>query len=96
MFKVGQLIYGIEVLEDDFENAEVSGYLFMAECGNYIICCSNYVHHEGDFNSQLGEMYEESINEYGVEVNMLRKEYVFETCNQAKDMLNEVLNRDTP
>lgn len=96
MFKPGQLIYGIEVVEDDFENAEVVGYLFMAECGDYIICCSEYMHHEGDFSSQLDEMYEESIDEQGVDVNILRKEYVFETYNQANDMLDEMINCDTP
>lgn len=96
MFKVGQLVYGIEVLEDDFENAEVSGYLFMAECGDYIICCSEYMHQEGDFNSQLEEMYEESINDYGVDVNMLKKEYVFEAYNQANDMLDEMINCELP
>ena len=96
MFKVGQLVYGIEVLEDDFENAEVSRYLFMAECGDYIICCSEYMHQEGDFNSQLEEMYEESINDYGVDVNMLKKEYVFETYNQANDMLDEMINCELP
>lgn len=96
MFKIGQLVYGIEVKEDDFENAEVVGYLFMSECSDYIICCSEYMHHEGDFNSQLQEMYEESVDEQGVEVNILKKEYVFETYNQANDMLDELINCDTP
>lgn len=59
MFKPGQWIYGIEVLEDYFDEAEVSGYLYMADCGDYIICCSEYANHEDDFESQLAEMYEE-------------------------------------
>ena len=41
MFKVGQWIYAIEVEEDYWDEAEVSGLLFMAECGNYIIAVVN-------------------------------------------------------
>lgn len=90
MFKVGQWIYGIEVVDDDFESAEISGYLFMAECGDYVICCSEYAHHKGHFDNQLEEMYEECIDDCGVELNILKKEYVFGTYNQANDYLIEM------
>ena len=83
MFKVGQWIYAIEVEEDYWEDAEVSGFLFMAECGNYIIACSEYVHWEDDFESQLEEMCNESFEDQGVAVYLLRKDLCFETENQA-------------
>lgn len=90
MFKPGQLIYGIEVTEDYYDEAEVTGYLFMAECGDYIICCSEYMSCEDDFKSQLEEMYQESIEDYGVSVNLLRKDLCFATANEANDYLIEL------
>ena len=90
MFKIGQWIYGIEVVDDDFESAEISGYLFMAECGDYVICCSEYAHHEGNFDDQLAEMYEECIDDCGVDLKILKKEYVFGTYDQANDYLIEM------
>lgn len=90
MFKVGQCVYGIEVVDDDFESAEISGYLFMAECGDYVICCGEYAHLKGRFDEQLEEMYEKCIDDYSVDLNILKKEYVFGTYNQANDYLIEM------
>lgn len=94
MYKSGQLIYGIEVEEDYYDEAEVSGYLFMAECGDYIICCSEYMGCEDDFESQLDEMYEESIENQGVDVYLLRKDLCFATENEANDYLDKLINED--
>lgn len=94
MYKPGQIIYGIEVIDDEWEEAEVSGYLFMAECQDYILCCSQYMHLEGDFESQLDEMYEESINDMSVSINMLRKDLCFDTYQQAEDYLTEMKDYD--
>ena len=33
MFEVGQWIWGIAVESDNYDEADVSGYLFMAVCG---------------------------------------------------------------
>lgn len=90
MFKVGQWIYAIEVEEDYWDEAEVSGLLFMAECGNYILACSEYMHLEGEFESQLEEMCNESAEDCGVSVYLLRKDLCFETQNQAEDYLVEM------
>lgn len=92
MFKAGQLIYGIEVLNDVWDEAEISGYLYMGECENYIICCPEYAHHKNKFEKQLEEMYEESIENFGVTVILLKKNLCFETINQANDMLDELIN----
>lgn len=62
----------------------------MGECENYIICCSEYAHHENDFKSQLTEIYEKSICEWGVSLNILKKEFVFDTCEKAKNRLEEL------
>lgn len=94
MFKLGQLIYGIEVEEDYYDEAEVSGYLFMAECGNYNICCCQYMNHEDDFENQLDKMYEESYENLGVEVNLLRKDLCFSTKNEAKNYLNKLRDKN--
>lgn len=94
MYKVGQLIYGIEALDDDdYDAMEVSGYLFMAECGNYIICVAEDISFEGDFNGQLDDMYEESIEWDGISMNMLKKDLCFLTRNQAYDYLEELKKR---
>lgn len=90
MFKVGQWIWCIDHFNDDLEEAEVSGYLFMAECGDYIIASSEYAHWEDDFKNQLEEMYEESIEYRGVEVFLLKKDSCFGTQNQAEDYLEEM------
>ena len=90
MFKVGQWIWCIDQFNDDLEDAEVSGYLFMAECGNYIIASCEYAHWEDDFENQLEEMYEESMEYHGVELFMLKKDLCFETQSQAEDFLNEM------
>lgn len=94
MFKTGQWIYAIDVVDEDYESAEINEYLFMAECGDYIICCSEYIHWENDFTNQLKEMCEESIRDYGVEVFMLKKDMCFETKNQANDYLVEMKECD--
>lgn len=94
MFKVGQLIYAIEVKEDYWDEAEVNGLLFMAVCGNYIIACSEYAHWEGSFENQLEEMCNESFEDQGVDVYLVRKDLCFETLNQAEDYLNEMREDD--
>jgi len=94
MFKVGQLIYAIVVEEDNWDEAEISGLLFMAECGDYILACSEYAHLEDDFESQLEEMCDESAEWDGVSVCLLRKKLCFETKNQARDHLNEMREDD--
>lgn len=94
MFKVGQWIYTIEVEEDCWDEAEVTGLLFMAECGSYIIACAEEAHLEDDFESQLEEMCNESAEWQGVSVYLLRKDLCFETQNQAEDYLIEMREDD--
>ena len=90
MFKVGQWIYAIEVEEDYWDEAEVNGLLFMAECEDYIIACSEYAHCENNFTKQLREMCNESAEDYGVELYLLKKNLCFETQNQAENYLVEM------
>lgn len=90
MFETGQRIYGIEIKEDRYDEAEISGYLFMAECEDYTICCSEYSHCKGNFESQLQEMAEESMNDCSVEVNILKKDLCFETLKQAEDHVDKL------
>lgn len=94
MFKVGQCIYAIEVEEDYWDEAEISGLLFMAECGNYIIACSEYMQWEDEFENQLEEMCEESRENFGVEVHLVKKDLCFETYYQAEDYRNEMREDD--
>ena len=90
MFEVGEWIFGIEVVDDDYENAEISGYLFMAECGDYILCTAEYSHFTGDFDGQLSEMYEECMEDQSISVNMLRKELCFGFPNEAEAHLEKL------
>ena len=92
MFEVGQWIWGIAVESDNYDEADVSGYLFMAECGNYVICCAEDMSHEDDFNVQLDEMYKESLDWDGVSMNLLRKDLCFSTKDEAQDYLDELIH----
>ena len=90
MFKAGQRIWVIEAEENCWDEAEITGLLFMAECGDYILACSEYAHLEDDFESQLEEMCNESAEWEGVSIRLLRKALCFATKNQANDMLIEL------
>ena len=92
MFEVGQWIWGIAVESDNYDEADVSGYLFMAECGNYVICCAEDMSYEDDFKAQLDEMYKESLDWDGVSMNLLRKDLCFATKNEAKDYLDKLIH----
>lgn len=94
MFEPGQWIYGIEVEGDYFDEAEISGYLFMAECGEYVICCSEYMSYENDFKNQLEEMYQESIENSGVDMALLKKDLCYATEEEAEGYLNKLRNGD--
>lgn len=90
-YELGRLIYGVEFDIANIEDAEVSGYLFMAECGDYILCSSEYVNYSGNFKRQLKEMYLESVNNYGVEIHMLQKRWTFPTSEEADEALKRLL-----
>ena len=76
-FKPGQWIYGIEIVDNDFKNAKISGFIYMGECNNYIICCSQYSDCGEDFAKQMKLMYKESVREKSVCLNLLHKKYAF-------------------
>lgn len=90
-YKLGQWIYGINILTDgEILEPEVSGTKFMAECGDYILCCGEYSGCK-DFEEQLEEMYEESVKEYGTDIYMLRKEYTYATEKEAQEALDKMI-----
>lgn len=91
-YEIGQLVFGVEYDGDHLDEAEVSGYLFLAECGDYLICAPDYVHCNGDIKRQLREMYNDSLNNYGVEIHMLHKDLTFTTCEEAEAVLKELTN----
>lgn len=91
MYKVGQWIYGITINEDDIEESELCGYLYMGKCGDYIICTREYGSCLDDFKSQLKEMYQMSCSDYfGVKVRLLKKELVFNDYDEAWKRLQEL------
>lgn len=91
MFKPGDTVYSFDFDEcDDYYNAEVCGYLYMGECNEYIIACSEYM--GSDFEEQLYEMYEESVEDGEVGVILLRKELCFDSCDEANDYLAELID----
>lgn len=90
-FKPGQWVFAIEVEDDCFEEkAEICGYLFMAECGDYVIGCGEYKHLIGDFEAQLEEMYKESLD-CELELYLIRKDLCFETEKEANEYLKKML-----
>lgn len=91
-FVPGQLIWCIEIPYDYPDEAELTGYLYMAECKDYIICCPDYVRYKGNFDYQLSEMCRESNDDSYTSVSLFKKEYVFEHKDVAKAFLEEFLN----
>ena len=88
MFKPGDLIWVIE--KDEYGDvAEVSVFLFMAKCSNYIICCSKYNSCES-FEEQLEEMANESEEYQGIDVYMFKKEYCFKTQDEAYEHFGDL------
>lgn len=74
------------------EGGDYSIYLFMAVCGDYVIVATEYAHHEGDFEAQLEEMSEESINNLGSEVMIFPEKQVFLTESEALKYLKEYVD----
>lgn len=98
MYKVGQWVYGIKILEDE-NDLELCGYIYIGKCGDYIICAREYSDYLEDFKSQLNAMYKECFNDYfGVKVQLLKKELTFGNYEEAEDefrRLVETLNNES-
>lgn len=85
--KVGDTVWIIDKDTNDYD-----GYLFMANCGEYVIVATEYVHCAGNFQIQLMEMVDESYDNFGVDVEIFHKDNVFltkEEAEKALDGLNE-------
>lgn len=93
MYKVGEEIYCIEV-DDDYDFAEVNKYLYMAKCGEYIICCGQDSNFKNDFNMQLKKMCSESFVNYGVTMQIIKENHVFTTHEDAIKRLQELQERN--
>ena len=63
------------------------GTLFMAECGDYVISCSEEFPYENRFEKQLEEMHLESLDFDGVNVYIHPKEDVFLTKEETEQAL---------
>lgn len=74
--KPGTLVYCIE--GDDF-----SGYLFMANCLDYVIVCPEYMAYEGFFIGQLEAMSRESYEWQGIDLYIFPISKVFLTESEA-------------
>lgn len=72
----------------DEEGEDVTGYFFMATCGDYVIVMSHYFGCDS-LGEQLQEMYEESLEEEGVNVYMFRKDDVYDTYEEGMKALEE-------
>lgn len=83
--KVGDTVWVIDEYENDYD-----GYLFMANCGEYVIVAVEYAHRAGDFKSQLMEMVDESYDNFGVDVEIFHKDNVFLTKEEAEQELKRL------
>lgn len=82
-FKPGDYVY---VVTED----EVEGYLYMGECNDCTIVCTENARWIGDFQSYLEEMLVDSYDNYGITVELFKTENVFSTeeaANAAWDIL---------
>ena len=64
-FVVGDLIYVKDC------NGEYTGYIFLAECNDYYVCCSEYYGY--DLKEQLEQMWEESLDGSSPDIYVFRK-----------------------
>lgn len=79
-YKLGEVIYGIEILDDG--ETDIRGELFLAQCGDYILCVDEYVGYP--FDEQLEKMYEESVVNMEVPITIFKKEYTYATLEDAQ------------
>lgn len=91
--KAGDKVYCIEnnYIED---TAECSRYLFMAMCGDFVIVTAEFESCD-DFENQLYEMEEESLEEEGIDVNIFHKDKVFFTSSAAEEALKRINEEST-
>lgn len=87
MYEVGQWVYCVEFGETK-EPVDIGGYLFLAECSDYILCVPEYASCRGDMDAQLEEMYEESMEDFGADGIMIaKKEHVFPSLEEAEEWI---------
>ena len=83
--KVGDTVWVIDKYEIDYD-----GYLFMANCGEYVIVAVEYAHCAGDFKRQLLEMVDESYDNFGVDVEIFHRDNVFLTKEEAEKAIKQM------
>lgn len=66
---------------------EVTGYLFMGVCGDYIIVSSEYMGYE--FEEQLEAMCEDMVEDCSLDIYIFHKSRVFKTKAEAEAKLAE-------
>lgn len=85
--KPGEWVYCIE---DYYDEAEVSGYLFLATCGQYVIVCVGIYDLDESFDEQLEEMAEETQLGDDVGVKIFHMSKVFKTPEEAHEAIEGV------
>ena len=83
--KVGDTIWIVDEREREY-----NGYLFMANCGEYVIVAVEYFHCAGDFGRQLLEMVDESYDNFGVDVEIFHKNNVYSTKEEAEKAIKQM------
>lgn len=99
MFKVGEWFYTlINVIDDDFTEARVAGFLFMAECEGYIMGVPGYADFADMyeptevFTEQLEAMCEFCAENDGCDdIYLFRKDLCFSTKAEAEQALFDKL-----
>lgn len=65
--KPGDVVFCVNDKEKDF-----NGYFFMSVCNGYAIVCVGYMELLEDFDGQLAEMCEESLEKSGLDWNVVK------------------------
>lgn len=93
-YKAGECIFGIEGSEN--VGYEVLGYLFVAQCGEYIICVSTFVHLEGRFWDQMEEIYQDCMEgRYSDFFTLLHNSRTFRDHDTAVEKLKQMKEQDS-
>ena len=85
-FQVGETVW---CMEENYDYTwEVTGYLFMGVCGDYIIVSSEYMGYE--FEEQLEAMCEDMVEDCSLDIYIFHKSRAFKTKEEAEAKLEEM------
>ena len=95
-YYVGKPVYGIKVNGYNFDSAEiVKGYCLCGESNDFLLIANcEDIGGSYDIDSMLAKMYFESLDNGRAKVDMIKKDYVFESEEEAEETLEKSRNTE--